>query len=51
MLRYEKPDYSHMCTMNDNTDPHCLKCRYFIFPIGCVFYEVNQPVVDERDAK
>lgn len=31
-----KDDYSNICTMDDDKDPHCWECRLFVFPIGCM---------------
>ena len=51
MARPELTDYSHTCTMNDETEPNCFKCRNFVFPIGCMLHEKEQPIDDEEDAK
>ena len=51
MARPELYDFSHACTMNDETDPNCTKCRNFVFPIGCMLHEKEQPIADEEDAE
>jgi hypothetical protein len=32
----EKQDFSNICTHDDDNDPYCWKCIYFLFPIGCM---------------
>ena len=51
MTRPELYDFSHTCTMNDETDPNCTKCRNFVFPIGCMLHEKEQSIADEEDAE
>lgn len=51
MAYRDKPDFSHTCTMNDDTDPNCWECRYFIFPIGCMLHEKEQSVDNEEGAE
>ena len=36
----EKLDYSKTCNKNDEDQNNpCWSCNYFLFPIGCMFYE------------
>ena len=51
MARPELTDYSYTCTMNDETEPYCWKCRNFVFPIGCMLHEKEQPDDNEGDAE
>ena len=34
--KYPRVDYSNVCTMDDDHDPHCWSCIKFVFPIGCM---------------
>jgi hypothetical protein len=51
MSRDELYDFSRTCSMNDETEPNCWKCRNFIFPIGCMLHENEQPPNNEEDAE
>lgn len=36
----EKKDYSDVCNGDDDyTSNPCWKCKYFVFPIGCMIDE------------
>lgn len=36
----DRSDYSCICNKNDeDLNNPCWRCIYFIFPIGCMFYE------------
>ena len=34
-----RKDYSHECSHDDDNDPLCWQCNYFVFPIGCMLGE------------
>ena len=34
-----RKDYSQICTHDDDNDPHCWQCHYFVCPIGCTLGE------------
>ena len=47
-MPFDKQDFSRTCTMNDDKDPNCWKCRNFIFPIGCMLSEKNEQYDEEE---
>ncbi len=40
-----KKDYSQQCSMDDDNEPLCWECKYFVFPIGCM---IGEDVEDEK---
>ena len=42
----EKSDFSNQCTHDDTTDPRCLYCTNYTYPIGCKLNDFSRDVND-----